>query len=141
MDNRYYRRAVYYETDQMGVVHHSNYIRYFEEARVVFMHNIGCDVKELEELGVIIPNVDAYAKYLKPVKFFDEFYVDVKLVKFNGIKMEYDFEIRFCENDELACTGRTTHCFVNKDFKPISIKKSYPDYFKKLFDNTEKKVN
>ena len=140
MDNRYYRRAVYYETDQMGVVHHSNYIRYFEEARVVFMHNIGCDVRELEELGVIIPNVDAYAKYLKPVKFFDEFYVDVKLVKFNGVKMEYDFEIRFCENDELACTGHTTHCFVNKDFKPISIKKFYPDYFKKLFDNIKKTV-
>ena len=137
MDNRYYRRAVYYETDQMGVVHHSNYIRYFEEARVVFMHNIGCDVKELEELGVIIPNVDAYAKYLKPVKFFDEFYVDVKLVKFNGVKMEYDFEIRFCENDELACTGHTTHCFVNKDFKPISIKKSYPEYYKKFLDNIQ----
>ena len=90
MDNRYFRKAVYYETDQMGIVHHSNYIRYFEEARVFFMHNIGCDVKELEELGVIIPNVDAYAKYLKPIKFYDDFYVEVKLVSFTGVRMEFD---------------------------------------------------
>ena len=137
MDNRYYRRAVYYETDQMSVVHHSNYIRYFEEARVFFMHNIGCDVKELEELGVIIPNVDAYAKYLKPIKFYDEFYVDVELVKFNGVKMEFNFVIKFSENDEIACTGHSTHCFVNNDFKPISIKKSHPEYYKKFLDNIQ----
>lgn len=135
MENKYYRRAVYYETDQMGVVHHSNYIRYFEEARIVFMHSIGCDVKELEALGVIIPNVDAYAKYLKPIKFYDEVYIEVKLVGFTGTKMEYDYVIKFCETDEIAATGHTTHCFVNKDFRPMSIKKAFPEYFNKLYAN------
>lgn len=141
MDNRYFRKAVYYETDQMGIVHHSNYIRYFEEARVFFMHNIGCDVKELEELGVIIPNVDAYAKYLKPIKFYDDFYVEVKLVSFTGVRMEFDFVIKLCETDEIACTGHTTHCFVNKSFKPMSIKKSFPDYYAKFIDNIDKNTN
>lgn len=136
MDNRYYvRRASYYETDRMGIVHHSNHIRYFEEARIMFMHNIGCDVKELEELGVIIPNVDAYAKYNKPISFFDEVYIEVKLAKFNGSRMLYEYVIRFCENDEIAATGHTTHCFVNSEFKPISIKHTFPDYYKKLKEN------
>ena len=63
--------ANYYETDQMGVVHHSNHIRYFEEARLDFMRTIGCDAAEMEKDGIIIPNVDAYAKYEKPVRFAD----------------------------------------------------------------------
>ena len=58
----YRRTANYYETDQMGVVHHSNHIRYFEEARIAFMKSIGCDVAQMEKEGIIIPNVDAYAR-------------------------------------------------------------------------------
>ena len=46
MKNIYRRRANYYETDQMGIVHHSNHIRYFEEARLYYMHNIGCDAAD-----------------------------------------------------------------------------------------------
>lgn len=136
MDNKYYiRRASYYETDRMGIVHHSNHIRYFEEARIVFMHNIGCDVKELEELGVIIPNVDAYARYRKPIEFFDEIYIETKLVKFNGSRMEYDYVIKLCDTEEVAATGHTTHCFVNNEFKPMSLKRAFPDYYNKLKEN------
>ena len=91
MDNKYYVRKVnYYETDRMGIVHHSNHIRYFEEARINFMNKIGCDVMELENKGVIIPNVDAYAKYIKPIRFDDDIYIEVKLVKFNCDLMEYN---------------------------------------------------
>lgn len=53
MDYRIYeRRAQYYETDQMGVVHHSNYIRWFEEARVFFMDQMGFGYDEMEKSGV-----------------------------------------------------------------------------------------
>lgn len=136
MDNKFYiRRAAYYETDRMGIVHHSNHIRYFEEARIDFMHKIGCDVLDLEGQGVLIPNVDAYARYLKPVRFYDDVYIEVKLVVFNGSRMEYDYTMRFCDNDEIASTGHTTHCFVNSDFKPISIKRAFPDFYQRLKDN------
>ena len=68
----------------MGVVHHSNHIRYFEEARLDFMRTIGCDAAEMEKDGIIIPNVDAYAKYEKPVRFADRVSIAVRLVKFSG---------------------------------------------------------
>ena len=120
MDNKYYVRKVnYYETDRMGIVHHSNHIRYFEEARINFMNKIGCDVMELENKGVIIPNVDAYAKYIKPIRFDDDIYIEVKLVK-------------FCSDDTIAATGHTAHCFVGEDFKPITIRKKYPDFYNRL---------
>lgn len=136
MDEKYYvRRAAYYETDRMGIVHHSNHIRYFEEARIDFMHKIGCDVLELEKRGVLIPNVDAYAKYKKPIGFYDDVYIETKLTAFSGSRMEYDYTIRFCETDEIAATGHTTHCFVNKDLRPLSIRRSFPDYFEKLKAN------
>lgn len=132
------RHVIYYETDKMGVVHHTNYIRFFEEARIKFMHEIGCDVRELEDLGVIIPNVDAYAKYKKPLRFYDEFYVETKLIEFNGAKMKYQYEVKFCENDEVASVGYTTHCFVNQDFKPISIKRVLPEKYDILLKNLTK---
>lgn len=131
----YTRRACYYETDQMGIVHHSNYIRYFEEARIDFMHNIGCDVKEMEELGLIIPNVDAYARYIKPIKFYEDIIVEVNLVKFTGSRMVFNYKIKFLESGEIAAEGHTTHCFANRELKPLSIKHTFPQYYNILKEN------
>ena len=133
--NIYFRRANYYETDKMGIVHHSNHIRYFEEARIFFMKNIGCDVAEMEENGIIIPNVDAYAKYHSPIRFDDEVEIEVKLVKFTGAVMGFDYIARFKDSKVTASVGHTEHCFVNSDFKPMSLKRKYPEYFEKLKSN------
>ena len=138
MNIKPYKRTVnYYETDRMGIVHHTNYIRYFEEARIDFMHQIECDVKMMEDRGLIIPNIDAYAKYIKSLKFGDEFYVIIKPVSFTGVRMKFEYEIRFLENDELSATGFTTHCFVNSNQKPITAKRTHPDIFKNLNDSVE----
>ena len=137
-DKFYYRRATYYETDRMGIVHHSNHIRYFEEARIDFMHKIGCDVLDLEKEGIIIPNTEASAKYAKPIGFFDNVYVETKLVRFNGSRMEFDYIIRFCDTDEIAATGLTGHCFTTMNMKPVSIRKTYPEFYQRLLEKLEK---
>ena len=129
----YKRTANYYETDQMGVVHHSNHIRYFEEARIAFMNSVGCDVAQMEKDGIIIPNVDAYAKYFIPVRFGDEVEIEVKLTKFTGAVMRYEY--RMSVDGNIAATGHTEHCFVNDKFKPMSLRKKYPEYFEKLKTN------
>ncbi len=132
---RYNRRVSYYETDKMGIVHHTNHIRFFEEARVNFMYSIGCDVRELEKKGIFIPNVDAYAKYVKPIKFFDDICVEVKLVKISGAKMQYEYTITLCGTGKIAATGSTTHCFVHSDMTPVNIKKIDPQFFENLKNN------
>lgn len=131
----YNRQAAYYETDQMRIVHHSNYIRYFEEARIKFMSDIGCDVGVMEEQELYIPNVDAYARYKKPIRFSDKFTVEVKLVSFNGSRIVFEYEIVLIKSGDIAATGCTTHCFASKDLKPLSIKHTYPDYYKKMKDS------
>ncbi len=128
------RRAAYYETDQMGIIHHSNYIRYFEEARIEYMYSLGCDIQKMENLGIIIPNVDAYAKYIKPIKFHDELLIEAKLTYFNGVKLKLEYTIRFADTGEISSTGFTTHCTVNTDMKPISIKRTHPEIYKILKD-------
>ena len=101
----------------------------------IIQDKIGCDVKELEQNGIYIPNIDAYAKYKKPIRFSDKFYVEVKLAQFNGTKMHYEYTVRLCENDEIASTGYTTHCFVDDNFKPFNLKRKFPVYFKRLTES------
>lgn len=132
MEIKEYSRAVnYYETDKMGIVHHSNYIRYFEETRIYIMEQIGCGVKMFEDLGLIIPNVDAYAKYLVPLRFGDAFTVKAKLVEFNGVKFVFNYEL-FNQENILCATGHTTHCFANEEIRPVSIKRTHKELFEKL---------
>ena len=123
--NPYERQVNYYETDQMGIAHHSNYLRYFEEARMDFMRQLGLSTQELENLGIIIPNVDAYAKYLRLLHFEDRFLVAVKPALYTGVRMKFEYEV--LKDGELCSTGFTTHCFVDKSMKPIILRHSYPE--------------
>ena len=116
----------------MSIVHHSNYIRFFEEARCDFMEQIGCDVRALEDKGVSIAVVDAYAMYIEPLKFDDKVYITTKLTKMSAAKMEFEYEIRFADTDILATTGRTSHCCVNRSNKPMPIKKADANLYETL---------
>ena len=81
------RTALYYETDQMAIVHHSNYIRWFEEARIAYMKDRNFPYSRMEELGVMIPVMGVDCKYIKPVKFEQTVLIYVKITVFNGAKL------------------------------------------------------
>lgn len=128
---RFSRKVNYYETDKMGIVHHSNYIRFFEEARVYSMNQMDCDVKVLEDFELIIPNVDAYARYLIPLRFGDTFTIDFTLTEFNGVKFTCEYKL-YNQHNQLCTTGYTTHCFVNTELRPISIKRSNTEIYDRM---------
>lgn len=131
----YTRTVNYYETDKMNIVHNSNYLRYFEEARLDFMKQINCSYEEIEAEGLIIPILDAYVKYDSPLKYGDSFTVRVKLTEFNGIKLKFEFAV--IKNEQTVAEGYTSSCFVNQNFRPISIKRKFP----KLYKSFEKAMN
>ena len=89
----YERRINYYETDKMGIVHHSNYIRFFEEARLDMMKKVGLDYFTMEEAGIIIPVLFVDCKYIKALHFDEDIVIQTKLTKYNGIKMEVAYEV------------------------------------------------
>lgn len=130
---RYSRKVNYYETDQMAIVHHTNYIRMFEEARLDMMEQCGMPYEEIERMGIIIPVVDAYAKYHSSLKYGDELEVEIKVRKFNGIRLIYNYRIYIKNTGELSATGYTSHCFL-LDGLPVNMKKRFPELYDKFME-------
>lgn len=118
----------YYETDQMKIVHHSNYIRWFEEARLWFMAQAGISYEKIEEDGVVIPVVEAQASYRSMVRFGDTVLIRPRIEKFNGAVLELSYEVKDKKTGVLRCQGRTRHCFLNPDGKLMLLKHDKPEY-------------
>ncbi len=128
----YERKTYYYETDQMGIIHHSNYIRWFEEARINFLTQIGLPYDELEKRGILIPVLGVSCKYRKAFRYGDTYQICMKIQEFKGVKFSVTYEVYKKETGELHATGTSEHGFVNRDLTPVSIKKSYPDVYEKF---------
>ncbi len=124
----YQLKAQYYETDQMGIVHHSNYIRWFESARIDFMDQIGVPYKEMEASGIISPVLSASCKYLHMTYFGDPMEVTVSVKSYNGIRLILTYEVRNRETGILNASGETSHCFLNKEGKILTLKKAAPKF-------------
>lgn len=125
----YKRTAMYYETDRMGIVHHSNYIRWFEEARVYYLSEAGFPYVKMEEMGVMLPVLSAECSYKNHVVFDETVYITPKIEKYNGFRLEISYTVTG-EDSTVKAEGRTSHCFVDTDMKPVRINKEYPDIHK-----------
>ena len=122
----YYRKAQYHETDQMGIIHHSNYVKWMEEARIGYMNQIGFSYKRVEEMGIISPVVEISVAYKKQVSFDDEIQISVSIKKYNGISLEFNYQFFNITKNEICTTAYSRHCFL-KNGKLISVKKEVPE--------------
>ena len=119
----------YYETDQMGIVHHSNYLKYFEFARIEWLEKLNLPYQEIEKNKIILPVVKCELKFLKPLVFGDSFKVEVHCSKKPTSSIEFSYEI-FNSRGEKTTEGRTLLAFLNSDtMKPLRCPKSISDLF------------
>lgn len=125
----YLHKVQYYETDQMGVVHHSNYIRWFEEARVDYMEQIGADYASMERDGYISPVVSINCNYKTMTRFGESVYIITKLETFGSAKFKIAYKVIDSATQEVRVVGESNHCFINKDGKILSLKKENKKYF------------
>ncbi|MEG1611171.1 MAG: thioesterase family protein [Alistipes sp.] len=108
-------RVWYKHTDQMGIVHHSNYICYFEAARSEFMRELcGMSFAEVESRGIMMPILEVSSKYLRPAYFDELLTVRISIHEFPMARIKFFYEI-FNERQELLNTGSTTLGFVHSD--------------------------
>lgn len=126
--NLYEHKVQYYETDKMGIVHHSNYIRWMEEARIDFLSQMGWDYKKLEDMGIISPVTNVECKYKVSTTFSDVVTILVQVEEFKGVKLKLRYEMKK-ENDVLVCEGYSEHCFLNNEGKIINLKREYPEFY------------
>ena len=125
-------RVAYYESDQMGIVHHSNYIRWFEEARDELVREYGIDYRQIEAQGVLMPVVHVSCDYKRAAKYGDRVSIWAFPRFFNGIRLRYAYEVRG-EDGELIVTGNSEHCFIDAlTRKPLNLRKRMPEYCETL---------
>lgn len=134
----YIRTANYYETDKMGVIHHSNYIRWFEEARLHFLDEIGIPYDEVEASGVMIPVLSVTSNFHEFVKYKDEVRIEVEITEFNGVRMTITYMIYNNKTNKLCNTGLSTHCFIDNNYKVIRLKNNYKELYNVFLKNTKK---
>ena len=129
---KYIHKVNYYETDKMGIVHHSNYIRFFEEARCDLLDACGLPYDVMEEKGIMSPVLGVSCKYKQHVTYGDTIQIHAYVKDFTGVKFTVAYEIYNKATDILCVTGESNHCFTDSNLKPLNIKKHHSDVFEKF---------
>lgn len=122
----------YNETDQMGVVYHSNYYHWFEIGRTELLDELGLPYKEIEQMGTMLPVIESHCVYKNPAKYADELTVFTKLVLLKGTRMKFEYNIMREADNRLIAVGDTVHTFIDNSFKPVNPKKHNPKVFNML---------
>ncbi|MDL2273536.1 acyl-CoA thioesterase [Oscillospiraceae bacterium OttesenSCG-928-G22] len=125
----YIRKPHFYETDQMGVIYHGNYIRWFEEARVDFMDKMGFGYDRAEALGISFAVLHVSCDYKSMVRFGDTVQIETRITAFSAARMTVSYRITDAVTGELRTTGESRHCYVHREKGPISLKKHMPELY------------
>ena len=132
MKNTFERKINYYETDKMGIVHHSNYIRFMEEGRCYWLEQINMPFATMEQKGVTIPVLGVKCDYKRHVTFADTILIEMFAKEYSGVRLTVGYNIMNKATGEVVMTGETKHCFTNKELKPINLKKYAPEFSEKF---------
>jgi len=123
----------YVETDQMGIIYHSNYFVYFEVGRTDLLKNYDMKYKDMEEQDIMLPVIDVNCKYKVSAKYADELIIKTKIEKLSPARITFNYQIVREEDQVLLAEGFTEHAFVSKSSgKPMNLKKVHAEIYEKM---------
>ena len=122
----YRHKAQYYETDTMKIVHHSNYIRWMEEARVDMLEQMGLGYDVMERAGILSPVLSVSAQYKSMTRFPETVEITMRLVRYTGVRFDIVYEMRDAVTGALRCLGESSHCFIDGSGAPVSLRRKFP---------------
>ena len=122
----YIHKVQYYETDKMGITHHSNYIRWMEEARVKFLDDIGFGYAKLEQDGISSPVIGIECSYKTPTTFDDEVEIISSVEEYTGVKLVINYLMKNKKNGNEVVVAKSKHCFLDENGRPVNLKKKVP---------------
>ena len=123
----YTHRVQYYETDKMGITHHSNYVRWMEEARIDYLDQIGWNYARLEGMGIISPVRAVECRYRAITTFNDLITIHAEIEDFNGVVLR----LRYSMTNEAGTKvfdGHSEHCFLSREGRILRLKKEFPEF-------------
>jgi len=131
----YFHKIQYYETDKMQITHHSNYIRFMEEARIDFFEKLGFPYDRFEAEGILSPVVRITCDFKKPTTYPDTIAVSVRVTECK--KCTFTLSYTITKDDTVVCTGTSTHCFLGKNGRPARFTE-FPEFYKTMLQEAEK---
>ena len=124
----YIKKVQYYETDMMGIVHHANYIRWMEEARIEFLDQLGFPYARMEADGIISPVRAVSCQYKKPCTFGDTLSIAVTVDSFNGVVLTLGYDMTRDSDGALICQARSEHVFMHREGGLLRMKRDMPEF-------------
>lgn len=122
----YTRMVYYYETDKMGVVHHSNYVRWLEEAREFYFIDANLAYTVTESLGLMSPITELSLKYKFPARYGDKFTVRLTMTKYTGVRFCMSYTI-VNQDGTVLIEAESSHAFIDANHKPVSLSRAIPE--------------
>lgn len=119
----------YYECDRMGVTHHSNYVRFMEEARIDWMDQLGYGFERMEAEGVVSPVMNISCQYKRTTTFKDAIEIDITVSDLSALKIAFTYTMRV--NEAVVCVATSTHCFLENG-RPVVLEKRFPELYQKI---------
>lgn len=132
----YVHQVQYYETDRMGITHHSNYIRWMEEARTDYLARLGWPLEKLEEMGIVSPVTALEVKYQNTTTFADVIAIRVTLLGCTGVRLKLGYEMEK-EDGTPVFSGTSEHCFLDGRGRILRLSKEYPAFYHALTQQGE----
>ena len=120
------RKVNYYETDKMGITHHSNYVRYMEETRIDFMERAGYGYERMEAEGVGSPVMAVELDYKSPTTYPDVIRIELSVAEMSALKVRFAYLMYVGER--LVCRATSLHCFIGKDGRPVRFQERFPQF-------------
>jgi acyl-CoA thioester hydrolase len=130
-------RVRYAETDQMGVVYHSNYLVWFEVGRVEMLRQLGFTYRDMEtDDNIHIAVVDVRCRFKSPARYDDLLTIRTWLIHVRESLLHFGYEIRRDEDGKALAEGESIHIVVNSEFKRLHLPKKYLAPFLKAAGKT-----
>ena len=128
----YEKVVAYWETDMMGIVHHSNYVKWFEEARLDFLRKIDIPYEQIEDAGYMLPVYEVIVKYKNPARFAQTIFIETFISDLSNIKVELSYKVKD-KNHKILALARTIHPFTDKNLKIKKMPGEIYDKFYKVY--------
>ncbi len=125
-------RVRYQETDQMGVVYHTNYLVWCEMARTELLRGTGLTYKAMEQDGIYLPVIEANCRYKIPAAYDEVIVVKAWIEKLTGVRLNFHYQIIRKEDGTLLAEAYTNHVFTGESGSPVNIRKKAPRWWERL---------
>ncbi|MBO4670788.1 MAG: acyl-CoA thioesterase [Bacteroidales bacterium] len=122
----YIHEVKYYECDRMGVTHHSNYIRFMEEARIDWMDQLGYGFERMEAEGIVSPVMTVECTYKRTTTFKDKIEIEIRVTSMTELKISFSYTMKVA--GKLVCSASSTHCFL-ADGRPVVLSERFPELY------------